>query len=237
MSKKALAFFAAFVSIIALVGCSPSPSSVLAKHRAVAEAKMAAIAKISSLVSENTHLPKSEFWSLEGPAPSFPPEDESGNAAVLGPEHLGNSTPDIADFRIVFDSPIADAKELLKSGNLANGKQPTGKQVVRAMEQFERLRYLLVIRLSKYVPASGNWTSFTSGRCAGEAQLFDINSGNLVGGFQFQVQNSDEVYVTRQGDAEMGLASNIRFNANKAVRDKLKQMFPAATPAFSEVKF
>jgi hypothetical protein len=237
MSKKALAFFAAFVSIIALLGCSPSPSSALSKHRDKAEAKLAAIAKISSLVSENTHLPKSEFWSLDGPDPSFLPDDQSGNAAVLGPEHLGNGTPDITDFRIVFHSPIADAKELLKSGKLANGEQATGKQVVRAMERLDQLRYILVIRLSKYVPASGNWTAFTSGKCAGEAQLFDIKSGQLVGGFQFQAQNSDEVYITRQGDADVGLASNIRFNANKAVRDKFKQKFPAATPAFSDVRF
>lgn len=238
MFPKALSWLAAIVSIIALLGgCSPSPSSVLSKHRDKAEAKLTAIAKIGELVAKNTRLPKSEFWSLEGPDPSFLPDDPNANAAVAGPEHLGNPTPDIADFRVVFDDPLADARELLRSGTLANGAKPNGKQVARALEQLDRMRYLLVIRLANYVPASGNWTAFTSGKCAGEAQLFDIQSGRLVGGFQFQAHNSEEVYVSRQGDAALGLASNIRFNANKAVRDKLRQQFPGATPAFSDVKF
>jgi hypothetical protein len=102
----------------------------------------------------------------------------------------------------------------------------TAESVESALAWCPKIRYLLVVRLTKFTAAdSHNGLQFKGGAAEGQVFAFEVPSGTPIGGYSFKAQSSEKV---KSNEIEKDLRENIA----KALDAGLKKASPTATLHF-----
>lgn len=104
-------------------------------------------------------------------------------------------------------------------------KEPGKRNADSLRQSFENLialKYLAVVRtILKCEPSHTGDKKFLPGTWLAEVLLYDIEKGELLGGWSVEATNSENVSVN-MSSIEKWLHSNLWENARKAVNEKLK---------------
>ncbi len=216
-----------------IMGCNPMPAKVIEQRRAEINLKLADINAIGRLVSENNAL-KRENLEIPGQAPTFAPFTQKTNAVIVGPEHFPGYGPDSLDFKVISDNPFADTLSLLKDGKLASGKLPADSDAVnKIFDRLIDLRYILVVRIRQFNPPSAQGSSFQGGSAAGDLMMYEVKTRKLLGGFRFNVKNSDDVNPGKENQY-LYLTQDLRKNLSKLIREEFKKRYPSDNPPLTD---
>lgn len=91
-----------------------------------------------------------------------------------------------------------------------------------SFENLVALKYLAVVRtLSKTEPVHLGEKSFSPGSWSAQVLLYDLEKGELLGGWPVEAANSSNVNVN-MSSIDKWLHSNLWENARKAINEKLK---------------
>ena len=219
---------------VMLLGCESVPD-VIAKHRSGVEKTFTAITaltpKVAAVEPGSVAKVKAAPVVLEGNGGT------ESNAMFIYAEDL----PKPGDARPVPLRTL-DTAPLLQCGSLLTRQLYVGDSVTKpspsVTEQYlsacERLKYVLVIRKLEFTEPelSLETRQFKSGKYRAEILAYELQSGELLGGFPISAKNEDSVMLL-DGDAShvKRLITNLESTTFSAIRDGARQAFPGSLPA------
>jgi hypothetical protein len=117
---------------------------------------------------------------------------------------------------------------LFETGLGRYGSEPVVYNLESGLSALERMKYLLVLRLRTRQPPNlvmselqaGQMKSFEGGRVAGDAVLYDVEHGTMLGGFTVDAGSDAEVEV-RNSRVHDQLQLKLAANANEQIKSKL----------------
>lgn len=173
----------------------------------------------------------------------MPAPNPNYNAALAFQEHIANpsdgeslewqsGSKDL--FLLLVDKSdqwLLEPACLLATGKGRYGSEPVIDNMKRGFDWLERTKYLLVLRLPTRQPPglilqelqAGEMKSFTSGHVAGDAVLYDLESGALLGGFVIDATSRSEEEV-RNADVHGQLRRKLSDAVNEMIQDKLSKV-------------
>jgi hypothetical protein len=173
----------------------PEAAAAIAKHRPAVEARFAAVREIGAklealpaLASDGVVL---DDGPLELPTGLDTPSPTANAILETAPRLTGDLGVDPGDG--------AGSKDLWWCAKLLGDPYYADRSSASNAEAYlahcANAKYLLVVRLLETAApdvAEGQG-SFRTGSAAGEVRVFNLRSGNDLGGFRFQAENSDVV--------------------------------------------
>lgn len=216
-----------------LAGCE-SVSDVVAKHRAGVEKTFAALQALKPRVDAAEAVTAAKVK----PAPlvlerSTGPESNAMFVYAADLEKPGEALP--VNLRTLDSVPLLQCGSLLAKGTYFADSitHPAPSVVSQYLSACERLKYVLVIRELQFVlpRLSLETRKFVSGLFRAEVLVFDLHSGELLGGFPVAAKNEDSVMLL-DGDADhtKRVISNLESTAFTALREATRQAIPGALP-------
>jgi hypothetical protein len=218
---------------VLLLGCESVPD-VIAKHRAGVEKNFARVQALSLRVagveSGSATKVKSAPIVLERS------DGAESNAMFIYADDL----PKPGEAKAVHLRTL-DSSPLLQCGSILSKQMYFGDSITRpvpsVVESYlsacERLKYVLVIRLVEFVPPELTLETkkFVSGRYRAEVLVFELATGELLGGFPVFAKNEDSVMLL-DGDADhtKRLISNLESTVFSAIRDGARSAIPGSLP-------
>lgn len=117
---------------------------------------------------------------------------------------------------------------ILETGKGRYGSEPDVDNLIRGFHWLERTRYLLVLRLRTILPPGlimkeleeRDMKSFEGGRVEGDAVLFDIETGDSLGGIVIDVTSPSTAEV-RKSDVHGQLRRLLADAVEKSLKEKL----------------
>lgn len=118
----------------------------------------------------------------------------------------------------------------IESGRGRYGSEPVLSNLKEDLDWLERTRYVLVLRLPMRRPPglvlkelqAGDMKSFTAGQVAGDALLYDVDNGALLGGFVIDVTSASAEDVRKadvHGQLQRKLAEAVNTNILERVTE------------------
>lgn len=200
---------------LALCACGESYETVLAERRA---GVLSQLQKIEAAGRSSLHY-LDEIKDIQLPEGEKLRFSEEANAAIVQAEMFETQeerrTPRL-DLGLHADWYIESRKAL--DGSSA---RLSGRELTAAFDTVESVRYLVVVRTRLMAsPSAAGDRAFSPGLWQGEVMVYDISSGNFLGGAPLTVSNSDEIQVNTER-AEQHLLSDLRSNTLSAVAQAL----------------
>lgn len=219
------------LSCLALCSCE-SAADVIAKHRAGVEKTFAALSALQPKVAAAEPLTEAKVKAapvlLEGGAGS--------NAMFVYADDLKKpGEPASVRLRTLDSAPLLHCGSLLNKQQYFNdGITRVAPSVAEAyLKACERLQYALVIREVEFVPPelSLETKKFKPALYRAEVLVFDLKTGDLLGGFPITATNEASVMLL-DGDADhvKRLLSNLESTVFNALREGARQAFPGSLP-------
>lgn len=201
--------------VLGLVGCGKDDKAAegaakdqafQAEHGAALSAKGKALARIVEDARKRD--------SLRAPAPAgaarldFGPARSGGNAEALNLESLTDQKPPV-----FLAYQTGHGVRALR--DLAAGRSPLRS----SLEEAVPLDYLLVVRQPEYVDPvqqTGSLFTFRAGRVAGDALLYDLRTGDFLGGVPYEATSSEAVKGSME-DSAPALRADLSRRAEQAI--------------------
>lgn len=163
---------------------------------------------------------------LKPPAPAEKLNFGAPNVAIVHLEELDTDPETKARLDFHADTFWLDYSRDCLAGR--NSDEAEG--VKSAFEKLLALRYVVVVRTRVFgEPTVSGESHFSPGFWEGDALLYDIEKGELVGGYSVSARN-DETVDVRVDSADSWLRSNLWSNARRAVKEALAPHTEGATP-------
>lgn len=126
---------------------------------------------------------------------------------------------------------LLEPAAVLETGARRYGSEPVASILDEGLSWLERTKYLVVLRVPTRVPPglvmeelkAREMKTFTGGRVAGDALLYDIESASFLGGFAFEGKSDEKVEVHDTYVHEQ-LASKLAKNAEEVIKKKLAEV-------------
>src|SRR6266545_1794455 len=254
MPAAARAWGVLLLLVVATAGCGGgSPSSIADRRRAQAEPKIAALRALAADVDRRPPV-TADGWTLPaGEKLDFIwHKNPAHNASIAYAVHLADPCTendlkydnlDTSDNR--FYGPLDDSENwlrgpacLLQNGTWLHGvKDVEAAQVNAAFDRLAATKYALIVRIRTAARPTlveseikaGELETFHPGRVAGDALLYEVASGRLLGGFAFDVTSTEKVEVYDR-DMHSQLESSLLTDLGSAMRDKIGKLPPGGVP-------
>lgn len=192
--------------------CGPSAADVAAEFRDRADAKIAKVRTTGKKAADEKAALKAPDLKEKLTFKSSGANCATAHAELFS-EPKGKPQLDL----ILGDMWLTEPQDALKD---------PGKRDAEALrlsfENLVALKYLAVVRtVSVIEPVHMGEKNFSPGSWSAEVLLYDIEKGELLGGWAVEAKNSDKVNVNMSG-IDKWLHSNLWENARKAINEKLK---------------
>lgn len=120
---------------------------------------------------------------------------------------------------------------VVETGMGRNGSEPVVSLLEEGFSWLERTKYLLVLRLRTRQPPglvmeelkAGEMKTFSGGRIAGDAVLYEIDTARFLGGITVEGRSDENVEV-RKGSVHSQLQLKLAANAEAEIRKKMEQV-------------
>lgn len=214
------------------LGCE-SVADVVAKHRPGVEKTFAAVRALEPRVTAAAAVTEAKVKA----APVILEGGKASNAMFIYADDLpkpGEARP--VHLRTLDSVPLLQCGSLLIKGTYFADSitRPMPSVVDGYLSACERLQYVLVIRTLQYVAPelSLETKKFASGVYRAEVLVFELASGELLGGFPVSAKNEDSVMLL-DGDADhrKRLISNLEATVFSAIREATRAAIPGSLPA------
>lgn len=223
----------ALLLCLCLLGCESVPE-VIAQHRAGVEKTFAAIRLLAPKVAAVELGSLTEVKSV--PLVLERSTGDESNAMFIYADDLEKPGEAKAVHLRTLDSvPLLQCGALLSKQTYFGDSitRPKPSVVAQYLRACERLKYVLVIRLVEFAtPALSLETKkFLSGRYRAEVLVFELSSGELLGGFAVSAKNEERVMLL-DGDADhtKRLIDNLESTVFSAIRDGARRAIPGSLP-------
>ena len=230
MRGRALtAAFAALALATTLAACrGKSLDQVLEARRAPVEAKLAAIGRLGPAV-EAAPRPAPPLRRPDGALVLEP--DVKSTAAVVYAQDLadpGALTPGVT--RTLRANRLAECGSLLrKKKHLTTLSDPLPRVADEYLEACAAVRWALVVRTFAYeAPRLTGADRFAPGRFDGDVLVFDVTTGELLGGFPVSVRSSNSVAVVQSARDSDRIQNDFEANVFVALDDAIRAALPGA---------
>jgi hypothetical protein len=98
--------------------------------------------------------------------------------------------------------------------------------VTTTFERFQRLEYLLVVRIGDYWPATDNFDeTFHPGKVSGDVLLYRVDGSEFLGAFAYEATSSDST-VLDEFDGTEDLQEDLAMNMGWAIEKNLEKTIP-----------
>ncbi len=224
--------------IVMAAGCKSEreiAQELIDTNRGMAEEKLAGFEKVGRAAKEK-YVISSEYGKIQPESLKLDFTDEDGSNATWA---LVDDLVDLskrAEPQIRFQSEDWDltltiADFLKKRGRSMSGDLRLNEYcVTNAFKRLQRVKYLLVVRVKDYWPATDNFgDTFSPGRAAGDALLYEIAGAKFLGALAFKATNSD-VAVLSESESSEELKKDLGSNMADAIQAQLKEHIPGTKP-------
>jgi hypothetical protein len=185
------------------------------------EARKARVAKkmasLESIAKERLPpISSKRTLKAEPPKPTLDGFANAPNAAIAAPEQL-------AELRLDKAQPAFVSLALNWCAAWIRGdKESIEGYHISACDQF---RYVVILRFSRHIkPKMTGSSSFRPGSCAGDATLFDIESGKRLGSVPFSATNSSNLDAM-QGLEKLRIEKDLERQCAWAVQVEIDEIF------------
>ena len=229
------------IMIVLVTGCKSEwdkAQEIIAENRDMAEARLAAFEKIGRSAADR-ELSSDELGEIEAKGLKLDFTTGSGCNATMA---LADDLVDLnkqAEPKIRFtnedmDLTLTIADFLRKRGRSTSGDLRFNKHVVTTtFERFQRVKYLLVVRIGAYWEATPNPdNTFYQGKVSGEALLYRVDGSEFLGAFAYEAVSSDDVNLSEldpDRDSEI-LQEDLAKNMGDAIVTELQEHVPGSKP-------
>lgn len=218
----------------ALLGCD-SAADVIARRRPAVEQSLARLARLEAKVRATPAVSESKVRA----APIVLERSEGGppsNAAFVYAEDLADlAAPKPVHLRTLDSAPLLQCGALLAKGQYVGDAvtRPLPSVVEQHLAACERLRYALVIRLLQFTPPALalEVKKFAPGIYKAEVLVFDLEQGELLGGYLVTAMNEPSVrLLDGDGDHVQRLITNLESEVFSELRAATRKWIPGALP-------
>ena len=213
-------------------GCGKSNGDVIKENRAAFEAKRAELVSIFDALPQ-PGAPATPAAKLDPPL-TYDKKGETGNFDILAAEQLRDPDAEPA-LDLLLSSALLRCLQWTgpKNPMAASALGNNGESMAREMKHALGLRYLGVVRVTKFEKPVVSGERFTGGNLAADVFVVDLPSKKVVASGSFAVQPSDTVqFQYKKGeDPDEAAKRFIKSTVWVAARAQVKVLIEASTGA------
>jgi hypothetical protein len=230
---------------VGAAGCGEEPNGtvVLAACRARVDARLKTIEAIHAQATKLPRVTEDRIDELDPPPDLRRKNDGPGKAVFVEMEHLLQTDRHNLglDFIVSYDTTVTTVATLVRDGHFPPPNthrtldNTDGWIVQEDLDEFLRLRYLFLIRtvdvrkphlLGKQEDKLENRT-YLPGHFRGEVLAFDVESGQHLGGFSFEV-GTDPTVTVNTNYYLTDLWRSLAKKARERIEARTKELCPDA---------
>lgn len=222
---------------LGLASCGKSIEAVVKEQRGTAEAKIARILEAARLVrppAEVTDIPRSELTAHFGEQKDA---HSNGLCLVIAGLSDGAAIKDTPE-GMVHSTLLDKVRAWVSRGMFPGDKYKIGEfpdQVREGLDCLLRLRFVLFVERVRYVPGKMiSHDEYLPGDWEGTAQLVDLETLTLIGGFPVQARSAGSIRIHGDEDAanrQKNVDADLDLAIVRAVKSAWEERMPKGTSA------
>ncbi len=226
--------------------CSENVADMLVERKADAEKKFKQFYACYAIAKETPPLQMDQInWEMDDATIAY----EESNVYQISMENFkdlskplnipydGTRRKEHADIAKLFNIDLSSYRQnhSYKVNERYKFHKPESEFVLPAIKHFLNTKYLIINRTHNVTePKQIDNKTFSSGYINGDALIFDVEKGKLLGGITFTVQ-SDEFIKLMSKDSDVG--ANLRADIELNIRNQIQHKFANLTPSIKDSSF